>query len=63
MQIATGGVQRALTSLTAILEDRQPRTAHEHDVIAQALNDTFLDRHQDHPVRYSAQIGDALDGS
>jgi hypothetical protein len=26
--------------------------AHEHNLIAQALNETFLDEGQDHPVRY-----------
>lgn len=25
---------------------------HEHNVIAQALNEAFLDQHQDHPVGY-----------
>ncbi|MFP5070837.1 hypothetical protein ACLFMI_14365 [Pseudonocardia nantongensis] len=42
--------------LVAVLDNSQPRTAHEHDVVAQALNDTFIDAAQDHPVRYAAQL-------
>lgn len=32
-------------------------TAHEHDVLAQALNDHFLDLGAGNPVRYSAELG------
>ncbi|TCK24627.1 hypothetical protein [Pseudonocardia endophytica] len=48
----------AMPWLAAVLDDSQARTAHQHDVIAQALNDTFLDDGQDHPVRYTAQLAD-----
>ncbi len=44
------------TWLTGILDGSHPRTAREHDVIAQALNDIFVDAQQDRPVRYTAQL-------
>jgi hypothetical protein len=37
----------------AALRGTQPLSDHEHDVIAQALNDHFTGRGQDHPVAYA----------
>ncbi len=31
-------------------------TAHEHDVLAQAINDRSVDRGENHPVRYSHEL-------
>ncbi len=32
--------------------------AHQHDLIAQAINEHFLDRGENHPVAYSHRIHD-----
>ena len=32
-------------------------TAYEHDALAQAANDHFIDRDENHPVRYSGELG------
>ncbi|WP_132430468.1 hypothetical protein [Pseudonocardia endophytica] len=37
-------------------EDAVRLTAHEHDVLAQALNDHFVERGDGHPVRYSTEL-------
>ncbi|WP_181783230.1 hypothetical protein [Pseudonocardia pini] len=42
--------------LEEILLGRRRATNHEHDLIAQALNDHFTDRGQDHPVPYSRDL-------
>jgi hypothetical protein len=45
--------------LERILEGRADAvrlTAHEHDVLAQALNDHFVERGDGHLVRYSADL-------
>jgi len=46
--------------LEAVLDGRRRATNHEHDTIAQALNDHFTERGQDHPVAYSEDL-DAAD--
>jgi hypothetical protein len=35
------------------LEREECPDRHEHNIIAQALNDSFVDQGQDHPVAYS----------
>lgn len=49
----------ALTGVevAAVLEGARTCTAHEHDVVAQAINDQFIDGGGDHPVRYSDELG------
>ena len=39
--------------LEAALRGTLPLSDHEHDMIAQALNDYFTERGQDHPVAYA----------
>jgi hypothetical protein len=52
-----GGTMSADEVEATLRGEREP-TAYEHDVLAQALNDYFTERGQDHPVPYS----DGLDG-
>ena len=37
-------------------------TGRQHDYVAQALNDTFVERGGDHPVPYSDTLGSVWDG-
>jgi hypothetical protein len=43
--------------LESILGGRAIPGSADYDVIAQALNDSFVDRGQDHPVPYADDIG------
>jgi hypothetical protein len=51
-QVAIGGDATAL-ELEAYLLGLLNLDAHQYDLIAQALNEHFLDLGQDHPVPYS----------
>jgi hypothetical protein len=51
-QLAIGGDASAL-ELEAYLLGLLNLSSHQHDLIAQALNEHYLDRNQDHPVAYS----------
>ena len=51
-QVAVGGDASPL-ELEAYLLGLLSIDPHQHDVIAQALNEYFLDRGEDHPVPYS----------
>lgn len=42
--------------LAAALNGDRPITAYEHDVVAQAINEVFLEHGEDHPVPYSDQL-------
>lgn len=42
--------------VVAVLDGLRVLTAHEHDVLAQALNDHFVVDGGNHPVRYSAEL-------
>jgi hypothetical protein len=46
------------TELRAALHGEHTLSAHEHDLVAQALNDYFIERDQDHPVAYSDDIAE-----
>jgi hypothetical protein len=46
------------TELTEALYGQRALSEHEHDVVAQALNDYFVSRGQDHPVAYSDDLND-----
>jgi hypothetical protein len=41
----------------AVLAGNRRCTAHEHDVLAQAINDHLVGRGGDHTVRYSDELG------
>jgi hypothetical protein len=56
-QVAVGGDASPL-ELEAYLLGLLTLDAHQHDVIAQALNEHFLDCGEDHPVPYSAPWGE-----
>ena len=43
---------------TAVLAGERACTAHEHNVLAQAINDHLVERGEDHPVRYSRELSD-----
>jgi hypothetical protein len=43
-------------SLVAALNGELVMSAHEHNVVAQALNDHFTERGQNHPVAYSGEL-------
>ena len=45
------------TDVAQIADGRRAATAAEHDVLASALNDCFVGRHEDHPVRYWRDLG------
>ncbi|WP_345427082.1 hypothetical protein [Pseudonocardia xishanensis] len=42
--------------LEAALRGELSLSGHEHDVVAQAINDYFTERGQNHPVAYSVEI-------
>jgi hypothetical protein len=54
-QLALGGALSKQELRAVLLGDRE-LTAHEHDVVAQALNDHFTERGQNHPVPYSDEL-------
>lgn len=45
-----------LKGLIAVLEGEREITAHEHNMIAQALNDHFTDHGHNHPVAYAHEL-------
>lgn len=49
--ISVGG-SRTVNDLQDHVEASQCPDAHEHNTIAQALNEVFLERGMDHPVEY-----------
>ena len=51
-QIALGGSAGRL-EVEAYVLGLLVADAYQHDLLAQALNECFLERHEDHPVRYS----------
>ena len=50
--LALGGML-PLLELTACLGGRQPFTRTEYDVVAQALNERYMDDGGDHPIAYA----------
>jgi hypothetical protein len=48
-----------LAQLTRYLDDGSGLDETEHDYVAQALNDRFVDAGLDHPVPYSEESSDA----
>lgn len=56
-QIAVGGDASPL-ELEAYLLGLLRLHPHQHDLIAQALNEHFLDRGEDHPIPYSETWSD-----
>jgi hypothetical protein len=50
-QLSLGGTLTE-AEVEAALKGTRALTPHEHDVLAQALNDMFVDAGQDHPVAY-----------
>lgn len=44
-----------------ILAERHPTTAQEHDVLASALNDHFVEVGEDHPVLYWRELPGAVE--
>lgn len=50
-----GGTMSA-GEVEAVLRGEREPTAYEHDVLAQALNDHFTERGQDHPVPYADDL-------
>jgi hypothetical protein len=55
--VGLGGTMSAAEVEATLRGEREP-TAYEHDVLAQALNDHFTERGQDHPVPYSGDLDD-----
>lgn len=53
--LALGGT-RGPDGLSALLRGEHPMSALEHDMIAQVLNETFLDQGADHPVPYADEL-------
>jgi hypothetical protein len=54
-QFGLGG-RLTVGELEEVLRGTRPAQRMEHDVIAQALNDHFTDRGQDHPVAYHDEL-------
>lgn len=44
------------TELAEALHDQRALSEHEHNLIAQALNDYFVGKGQDHPVAYTDDL-------
>jgi hypothetical protein len=53
--LAVGGTF-SCDEFEAALSGRRWLTTYEHDVIAQALNDYFVERGQNHPVAYADEL-------
>jgi hypothetical protein len=53
--LAVGGTF-SRDGLEAVLGGRMPLTRYEHNVVAQALNDCFVERGQNHPVAYADEL-------
>lgn len=54
--ISLGGTA-SLTDMAALVTDAATPTAHDHDLLAQVLNERFLDLGRDMPIRYSGEGG------
>ena len=54
---ALGGTMTP-AELTQALQGQRLLSDHEHDLLAQALNDDFTGRGQNHPVPYSEDLDD-----
>ncbi len=54
-QATFGGTASPLEVEAYVLGLLRP-SAHQHDLLAQAINEHFLDRGEDHPVAYSDRI-------
>jgi hypothetical protein len=54
------GGSMGIDEVKATLRGEREPTAHDHNVLAQALNDYFTERGQDHPVPYAGDL-DASD--
>ncbi len=54
---ALGGTMNP-AELTQALRGERTVSDHEHDLLAQALNDDFTGRGQDHPVPYAEDLTD-----
>jgi hypothetical protein len=56
--LATLGIGAGLTQsgVSAILLGTRIASPMEHDAVASALNDWFVEAGQDHPVRYWAEV-------
>jgi hypothetical protein len=52
------GGMMSMDEIEATLRGEREPTAYEHDVLAQALNDYFTERGQDHPVAYADDLRD-----
>jgi hypothetical protein len=57
--VGLGGTME-MDEVKAILRGEREPTANDHNVLAQALNDYFTERGQDHPVPYAGDL-DASD--
>jgi len=53
--VGLGGM-RDHDQLQASLEGKSPLSSYEHDLVAQALNDHFTERGQNHPVAYAHEL-------
>ncbi|MDT7695416.1 MAG: hypothetical protein QOI75_4783, partial [Pseudonocardiales bacterium] len=53
--LALGG-SLSQAELESVLRGKENVSDYEHDLIAQALNDHFTDRGQNHPVPYSDDL-------
>jgi hypothetical protein len=58
--VAIGG-NLDIGEVASITSGARAPTRHEYDLLAAALNDHFVERGQDHPMRYWSEIAD--DGS
>lgn len=54
--LALGG-RGTVAELRARIQGTAPLDDYDHNVIAQAINETFLDRDQNHPVTYRGSHG------
>jgi len=50
------GGSMSMDELIDLLKGRREVSDHEHDMVAQALNDYFTAKGQDHPVSYSSDL-------
>jgi hypothetical protein len=53
--LGTGG-DFSRHDVEAFLDGNRVATGAEHDILAAALNDHFVDRHDDHPVHYWREL-------
>jgi hypothetical protein len=50
------GGSMSMGELVDLLDGRRLVSDHEHDMVAQALNDYFTGKGQDHPVSYASEL-------